>query len=79
MRTTLDLDETLIRRAKRRAADEGTTLTSVIEGALRQYLATPRPSGKPFRLKLLTKRGTPVSGVKPADRDNLYKRMEGPL
>ena len=77
MRTTLDLDETLIRKAKRRAADEGTTLTAVIEGALRQYLAPARPSGKPFRLKLLTKKGRRVAGVNLADRDSLYERMEG--
>ena len=77
MRTTLDLDETLIRKAKRRATDEGTTLTAVIEGALRQYLSPARPSGKVFRLKLLTKKGRPVPGVNLADRDNLYERMEG--
>jgi hypothetical protein len=67
MRTTLDLDETLIRKAKRRAADEGTTLTAVLEEALRQYLA-PRPAGRAYRLKLLTKRGRPVPGVNLADR-----------
>jgi hypothetical protein len=77
MRTTLDLDGELLRKAKRRAADEGTTLTRIVEGALRHYLAPTRPSGKPFRLKLLTKKGTRVSGVNPADRDNLYERMEG--
>lgn len=77
MRTTLDLEDDLIRRAKRRAADERTTLTAVIEGALQQYLAPSRPGGRPFRLKLLTKRGRPVPGVDFADRDTLYERMEG--
>jgi hypothetical protein len=77
MRTTLDLDETLIRKAKRRAADEGTTLTAVLEEALRQYLAPARPAGRAYRLKLLTKRGRPVPGVNLADRDSLYERMEG--
>jgi hypothetical protein len=77
MRTTLDLADDLVRRAKRRAADESTTLTAVIEGALRQYLAPARPGGGPFRLKLLTKRGRPVPGVDFADRDALYERMEG--
>lgn len=77
MRTTLDLDDGLIRKAKRRAADEGTTLTAVIEDALRQHLAPARPTGKPFRLKLLTKRGRPVPGLDIADRDALYERMEG--
>lgn len=77
MRTTLDLDETLLRKAKRKAAGEGTTLTAVIEMALAQYLAPARPSGKPFRLRLLTRKGRRVAGVDFADRDRLYERMEG--
>jgi len=77
MRTTLDLDDELIRKAKSRATNEGSTLTAVIETALRQYLAPARPTGKPFRLKLLTKKGRPVPGVHFADRGALYERMEG--
>jgi len=77
MRTTLDLDDRLVRSAKRRALDQGTTLTAVIEAALHQHLA-PRPrSPKPFRLQLLTKRGRLLPGVDLADRDSLYERMEG--
>jgi len=38
MRTTLDLSDALLRGAKRRAAEEGRTLTSVIEEALRDSL-----------------------------------------
>ena len=64
-------------KGERRAADEGTTLTRVIEGALRHYLAPARPSGKTFHLKLLTKKGRLISGVNLSDRDNLYERMEG--
>jgi hypothetical protein len=77
MRTTLDLDDRLIRSAKRRAADLGTTLTAVIEQALREHLAPRRSSGKRFRLRLLTKRGRLVPGVDLSDRDALYERMEG--
>jgi hypothetical protein len=77
MRTTLDLDESLLRKAKRRAADEGTTLTAVIEGALRQYLMPALPAGRVFRLKLLTRKGRRVPGMNLADRDSLYERMEG--
>jgi hypothetical protein len=77
MRTTLELDDALVRKAKGRATDEGTTLTAVIEAALRLYLTPARPTGKPFRLKLLTKRRRHVSGVNLADRDALYERMEG--
>jgi len=77
MRTTLDLDDALLRKAKRKAADEGITLTAVIEAALGQYLAPARRSGEPFRLDLLTKKGRRVPGVNIADRDRLYERMEG--
>jgi hypothetical protein len=77
MRTTLDLDDVLIRKAKGRATDQGTTLTAIIEEALRQYLTPSAPAGKPFRLKILTKNGRRVPGVNLADRDALYEKMEG--
>jgi plasmid stability protein len=38
VRTTLNLDDTLYRELKVRAAQEGVTLTSVIEDALRDHL-----------------------------------------
>jgi hypothetical protein len=77
MRTTLDLDEHVLRRAKELAAREGTTLTRVIEQALRERLDRPRRMGRPFRLRLLTKKGRVLPGVNVADRDALYERMEG--
>ncbi|MEW6270413.1 MAG: DUF2191 domain-containing protein [Thermodesulfobacteriota bacterium] len=78
MRTTLELRDPLLREAKKRAAEEGRTLTSVIEEALERFLhPSPGATGKPFRLKLLTRKGRPVPGVNVADRDALYERMEG--
>ncbi|HLK11578.1 MAG TPA: hypothetical protein VKW76_09365 [Candidatus Binatia bacterium] len=77
MRTTLDLEDALLRAAKKRAAEEGTTLTHVLEEALRHHLRPVRPTGRPFRLRLLTKRGRLIPGVDLADRDSLYERMEG--
>lgn len=76
MKTTLQFDAALIRLAKRRAADEGTTLTRVIEQALRHYLGPQRPQRR-FRLKLLIKRGRSAPDVDMANRDDLYERMEG--
>ena len=52
------------------------TLTSLIERALRGYFSPRRPKAKPFRLKLLTKKGRLVPGVNWDDRDSLYERME---
>jgi plasmid stability protein len=77
MRTTLVLDDHLVRQLKKRAADEGRTLTAVIEEALRQYLAPPRASGRPFKPRLVTKKGRLVPGVDFTDRNALYERMEG--
>jgi hypothetical protein len=76
MRTTLDLSDALLRGAKRRAAEEGRTLTSVIEEALREYLAPRRNGAKPFRLRVLTRRGRLLPGVDLSDRSALYDRME---
>jgi hypothetical protein len=42
MKTTLDIDDRLLERAKRHASAQGTTLRAVVEEALRERLA-PRP------------------------------------
>lgn len=77
MRTTLDFDDRLLREAKKRAAEEGETLTRLIERALRSYLR-PRQRPEPaFRLRLLTKKGRRLPGVNLDDRDALYELMEG--
>lgn len=77
MRTTLDVDDAILREAKARAASEGTTLTRVVERALREHLHPSAPKGKPFKLRLLTKKGSAAPSVDVADRDALYDRMEG--
>lgn len=61
MRTTVRLDERLLREAKAYAARERRTLTAVIDDALRQLLArsTVRGSGR-GSVELITFRGTGV-------------------
>lgn len=55
MRTTLRLDDALLRRAKARAADRGTTLTALFTDALRAYLAgLDAPPSARERIELLT-------------------------
>jgi hypothetical protein len=44
MRTTIRIDDNLLQRAKKRAADEGRTLTSLIEDALALVVAKPKAS-----------------------------------
>ena len=42
MRTTIRLSEDLLRNAKKKAAEQGRTLTSLIEDGLKIILAEPR-------------------------------------
>lgn len=76
MKTTIDIDEKLLAKAKRRALENGTTLEWVVESALRQSLS--RVDAAPgFRLRWKTVKGQLKSGADIADRDLLYERMEG--
>jgi Arc/MetJ family transcription regulator len=76
MKTTLDLDDRLLREAKRRAAASGTTLRAFVEDALRSRLL-PRPArGRRFRLKLPVVTGTRPPAVDVSDRRALYDFME---
>jgi hypothetical protein len=77
MRTTLNLDDRLVEAAKRRAARERTTLTAVIDAALRQYLAPARRPSRPFRLDLKVRSTKALPGVDLEDRGALYDLMEG--
>ena len=44
MRTTIRIREDLLKRAKKRAADEGRTLTSLVEDGLVLILSKAKPS-----------------------------------
>jgi len=75
MKTTLNLDDGLLREAKKRAAEEGTTLTHVVEEALRGAL-TPQPETERYEFQPVTVRGTRAPAVNIDDRDALYDFME---
>jgi predicted DNA binding CopG/RHH family protein len=64
-RIIISLPEDLIRRAKRKAAAEGRTLTSLIEDGLRMALAEPRKATKrKRRLPLVSPAtGGPMPGI----------------
>ncbi|MBI2237767.1 MAG: type II toxin-antitoxin system VapB family antitoxin [Actinobacteria bacterium] len=76
MKTTLNLDDALLRAAKKMAAERGVTLTQVIEEALRAAVTEPRDRRGPFRLQWATVKGRRPPDVDIADRDALYDRME---
>ena len=58
MRTTINLPDDLVARAKKLAAESRTTLTAVIEASLRERLGRRRKASRPHSVKL------PVFGKK---------------
>ncbi|HEU0304940.1 MAG TPA: CopG family transcriptional regulator [Gaiellaceae bacterium] len=77
MRTTIRLDDDLLARAKRTAAERGTTLTALIEDALRRALAQG-PASHPDRPPLPTFRGDGLQpGVDLDDTAALLDVMDG--
>ena len=50
MRTTLVLDDTLLRQAKRRAAERNLTVSDVVNEALRDSFGRPVPAAPPFSM-----------------------------
>ena len=78
MRTTIRLDEHLLRKAKKHAAERGTTLTAVVEDSLRQTLA-PRPSSRRRRRVRIPTfgKGGLLPGVNLDDTSALLDLMDG--
>ena len=51
MRTTLRIDDDLLRELKSRASQEGLSLSQVVNLALRQSVAAPQRPRRPFKQK----------------------------
>lgn len=64
-RTTVRLPDTLVRRAKAKAAAEGRTLTALIEEGLRRVVSEPARRDKPARVlpRVSTGRGGLMPGI----------------
>ncbi|HEY8022876.1 MAG TPA: type II toxin-antitoxin system VapB family antitoxin [Thermoanaerobaculia bacterium] len=76
MRTTIRLDEHLLAEAKQRAARDGTTLTVVIERALRESLGR-REEQQKKQVKLPAwGEGWVLPGIDLDDSASLLDRME---
>jgi len=77
-RTTVRLEDDLLAAAKEHAAKSGRTLTSLLEDALRTFLAVERRRGAGRRRALPTFNGGGLrSGVDLDDSANLLDLMEG--
>ena len=75
MKTTLNLNDQILRQAKGRAARDGITLTKFVENALRAKL-TAAERGRPFKLKLETVGGNKPPNVDISDREALYDVLD---
>lgn len=76
MKTTLNIDDTIMNRLRREAARQGKTMSELVEAALRLLLQTPGRKSKPKLRPLPTFHGgKPVVDI--ADRNALYDAMEG--
>jgi hypothetical protein len=80
MRTTLNIEDAVIERARRRAAKEGTTLTAIVERALRSFLTRRVEAPVPLAERWVVIRGEREPAVDLADRDRLHDLLgERPL
>lgn len=76
MRTTLNIQDDLMRRVKKRAAETGTTITEVVEDALRAAVAGQAPRKGRYALAWQPIAGRTLPGIELGDRDSLYEAME---
>ncbi len=74
MKTTLNIDDAIIAKLKREAARQGSTMSRLVETALRMLF---RAQKKPRKLPPLPTFRSGGTLVDIADRDALYQTMEG--
>lgn len=79
MRTTIRLNDDLLQRAKKRAADEGRTLTSLIEEGLTVILSEPKGTPRePIELPVSKSSGGVLPGVDLNRSSDLEEVMNTP-
>jgi hypothetical protein len=74
MKTTLNIDKTVMAELKREAVRQGRTMSEMVESALRLLLRAQR---KRQSIPALPKFHSGGAVVDVADRDALYQAMEG--
>ena len=77
MKTTLNIDESVMRQLREEAARRGTTMSSLVEAALRRLLSDPGPgAGIPDTLPPLPAWRSGGLRVDIANRDELYRLLD---
>ena len=74
MKTTLNIDDTVMAELKREAARQGRTMSELVESALRLLLRSRRKQEKLAPLPTFRSGGALVDI---SDREALYQAMEG--
>lgn len=74
-RTTVRLPEDLLRRAKRKAADEGRSLTALIEDGLRLVIADDRK--KPAKKRVMPRVSSATGGLLPGVDITKFSDIQG--
>ena len=74
MKTTLNVDDTVMAQLRREAARQGRTMSELVETALRNLFRAQKKSAELSPLPIFHSGGALVDI---ADRDALYQAMEG--
>lgn len=73
MKTTLNIDATVMKELKREAARRGCTMSKLVEAGVRMVLRKKKPAGELPPLPTFSSGGALVDY---ADREALYRAME---
>ena len=72
MKTTIEIADSLLKEAKKRAARERTTVRALVESGLRQVLAQKKSRGGSFQLRDATFKG---KGLAPGVGSESWERI----
>jgi hypothetical protein len=76
-RTTLTIDDQLLRELKKKASEEGRTLQAVTNDLLRRSLIAGPSTSTPYQFRLQGWKAIEQPGVDLLDRDTLFDLMDG--
>ena len=76
MKTTLNIDDSVMQRLREEAARRGTTMSALVEAGLRRVLAPEVAAKRPEELPPLPSWNSGGHLVDIDDRDALYRAME---
>ena len=76
MKTTLNIDDSVMQRLREEAVRRGTTMSTLVEAGLRRVLAAPEVEDASEALRSLPSWNGGEELVDISDRDALYRAME---